>query len=127
MFAARSFIDQRRRIHLGVDEFGIAHLHDAWQSQAHLVDEFRTRRRPRLGHHDFHAVIHFDKLKMRHLGVTEKMIAPRLLAVTGVAMENADMCRVGGVLEEIEPIVIGVTHRFDLPLPAAVKQRRIVR
>ena len=55
------------------------------------------------------------------------MIAPGLLAVAGVAMEHANMGRVGGVFEKIEPIVIGMAHRFDLALAAAVEQRRILR
>ena len=111
----------------GVDEFGIAHLHDTRQSQAHFVDEFRPRLRAGLGHDDFHAVIHLDEFEVRHFRVTEKLIAPGLLAVAGVPMQDTDVRRVRGVFEKVEPIVVGVAHRLDLPLAAAVDQRRIIR
>ena len=36
------------------------------------------------------------------------------------------MRRIGGVFEKVEPIVIGVAHRLDLALAAAVEQRRVI-
>ena len=95
--------------------------------QTHLVDEFRTRLRTGLGHDDFHAVVHLDEFEVRHFRVTKKLIAPGLLAVAGVAMQDADVGGIRGVFKKIEPIVVGVTHRLDLPLAAALDERRIVR
>ena len=64
---------------------------------------------------------------MRHFRVAKKLIAPGLLAVTGVSMQDAHVGGVRGIFKEIEPIVFGVTHRLDLPLAAALDERRIVR
>ena len=47
---------QHLRLHPCVDELGVAHLEDAGQPQAHLVDELGALRRTRLGHDDLHAV-----------------------------------------------------------------------
>ena len=108
-----------------MDEFGIADLDDARHSQTHFVDEFRTRLRARLGHDDFHAVVHFDEFEVRHVRITEELIAPGLLAIAGVSMKNTDVGGVGGVFEKVEPVVVGVTHGLDLPLAAALDERRI--
>src|ERR671919_669767 len=84
------------------------------------VDELRVRRRTGFGHDDFHAVVHFDELEFRHISEAEEMIAPGLLSVTGMAVENTDMGRIRGVFKKVEPAVIAITHRLDLSLAAAV-------
>jgi hypothetical protein len=57
---------------------------------------------------------------MWHIRMAKELIAPGLLPIAGMTVQDAHVGGVGGVFEKIEPVVIGMAHRLDLPLAAAL-------
>ena len=117
---------QHFRLHPRVHELRVAHLEDARQPQAHLVDELGAFHSARLGHDHLHSVGGLHGLVGRRALGAEKLLAPGLLAVGAAAVKDPNVAGVGAVLVEVEPVVVEVPGTLHQPLPAVVHQRGIV-
>ena len=126
MLVVGAHLLQHLRLHPRVHELGVAHLEDARQPQAHLVDELGAFRRTRLGHDHLHSVGSLHRLVVRRALGAEELAAPGLLAVGAAAVEDPHVAGVGAVLVEVEPVVFEMTRALHQPLPAVVHQRRVV-